>query len=329
MEPQVRRQGERGSPNKRGKRKAPSSSCRVNCSKNSWRGPGSEERLQRALAGKEGEVDASSLPPLSEQGRLVGCSGPHSFARLPPGAQGGQDALPVWDTPSTLYSYIWGRRAVQGSRPRRAAGLASPRPPVATVLQVPHPCAWRGLGAWGHGERSKAVPSSLGAQPRRSRSASGRVALPGPGPGGRHVATPGARPPGSSGTHSGAAAGPASWGRSGLRAPRPNRSPRLCRASVRPAGSQPSRAGEGKNPAGEIRAPAAAPSRLAAGCPDPGAGRAGTAGAGLPRPPAHWASPGGGGSRPRGTRPCAAGSAAGPAPEAVSPAAPPARQGRS
>lgn len=196
-----------------------------------------------------------------------------------------------------------GARAVQSSRPRRAAGLASPRPTVATVLQVPHPCAWRGLEARGGGERSKAVPSSLCAQPRRPRSASGGIRAPWPRPGSRHVAKPGARPPGSSGTHSGAAAGPASWGLSGLPAPRPARSPRLCRASVRPAGSQPSRAGEGKNPAGEIRTPAAAPSCLAAGGPDLGAGRAGTAGAGPPRPPAHWASPGLGGSRPRGTRP--------------------------
>lgn len=154
-------------------------------------------------------------------------------------------------------------------------------------------------------------------------------------PGGRHVAEPGARPPRPSGTHSGAAAVPASWGLSGPPAPRPARSPRLWRASARPAGSQPSRAGERARRAGESRAPAAAPGCLAARCPDLGKGRAGTAGAGLPGPPPHWASPGGGGAESGRTvpllsarpNPRAAGNPAGPAPEVVRPPPPDPRAG--
>lgn len=181
----------------------------------------------------------------------------------------------------------------QGRRAGIARATSCHRP------SSPCPCAWRRSDAGAKRARSEPVPGSLCAQPRQPSLSSLRSP-----PGGRHVAGPGARPPRPSGTHSGAAAGPASWGLSGLPAPRPARSPRPCRASVRPAGSQPSRAGERTNRAGESRAPAAAPGCLPADCPDLGKGRAGTAGAGLPGPPPHWASSGGGGAKPGQTVPC-------------------------
>lgn len=145
-----------------------------------------------------------------------------------------------------------------------------------------------------------------------------------PGPRASRVALAGPRPDPPRGTHSGAAAALASWGLSRLLAPRPTRSQRLCRASVRLAGNQPSRAGgrsdwrmsERRNPG---RRDPSAGCCLAAGCEGlRSAGRAGRAGAGLPGPPPYWASPGGGGVRPGGLlpRPCTSRGSA-PAPRAV------------
>lgn len=231
----------------------------------------------------------------------MGCCGSHSFALLRQGRRVGKIPSCSRTAPQHPISHIRRREEARRSRPLKAAGLASPEPPVATVLQVPTPApgaAWK-LGARERG--ASRSPALCVPNPGTPRCRLGR-ALRSP-PGGRHVAEPGARPPRPSGTHSGAAAGPASWGLSGLPAPRPGRSPRLCRASVRPAGSQPSRAGERTTRAGESRAPAAAPGCLAADCPALGKGRAGTAGAGLPGPPPHWASSGGGGAKPSRTVP--------------------------
>lgn len=212
---------------------------------------------------------------------------------------------PSWSgTSRALHSYIWGRGAAQSSR-RAGHRAGSARATSCHRPSSPPPLRLARPGSLGQGGADQGRPHLFvcPTPPSPVRERPGRA--PWSQPGGRHVAEPGARPPGPSGTHSGAAAAPASWGLSGLPAPRPARSPRPCRASVRPAGSQPSRAVEGTKPTGEIRAPAAAPSCLAAGGPDLGAGRAGTAGAGLPRPPTHWASQGLGGSRPRRPRPCA------------------------
>lgn len=220
----------------------------------------------------------------------------------PPGAQGGQDSLLFQDSPPAPHkSYQEARGSpeippAQGRRAGIARATSCHRP------SSPYPCAWRRLEAGGKRARSEPVPGSLCAQPRHpSLSSRPRSPVPARRPPRRGAGR--ARPPRPSGTHSGAAAGPASWGLSGLPAPRPGRSPRLCRASVRPAGSQPSRAGERTTRAGESRAPAAAPGCLAADCPALGKGRAGTAGAGLPGPPPHWASSGGGGAKPSRTVP--------------------------
>lgn len=220
----------------------------------------------------------------------------------PPGAQGGQDSLLFQDSPPAPHkSYQEARGSpeippAQGRRAGIARATSCHRP------SSPYPCAWRRLEAGGKRARSEPVPGSLCAQPRHpSLSSRPRSPVPARRPPRRGAGR--ARPPRPSGTHSGAAAGPASWGLSGLPAPRPGRSLRLCRASVRPAGSQPSRAGERTTRAGESRAPAAAPGCLAADCPALGKGRAGTAGAGLPGPPPHWASSGGGGAKPSRTVP--------------------------
>lgn len=110
------------------------------------------------MAGKEREVDASSLPPLSEQKQLAGSSGPHSVARLPPARW---DPLLVRDAPAPPCSYTGDAaqpeppapspRAQGAGWPRRAASCHRP--------SSPQHRAGRGLGTRGRGPRGEAAPS--------------------------------------------------------------------------------------------------------------------------------------------------------------------------
>lgn len=128
-----------------------------------------------------------------------------------------------------------------------APGHQMPLSPASPPLR-PHPCACSALISPGAGDRSKATSWPFVTRtppfPDRWRVTSGAPRSPS-----RDVATSQrctrARPPPSRcGTHSGAAAAPASWGQSVLPVPRSALSPRLCRESARPAGSRPSRARE-------------------------------------------------------------------------------------
>lgn len=115
----------------------------------------------------------------------MGCSGPHSFARLPPGAQGGQDALLVWDTPSTLAIQFYLGAPGQSRAPARAGpqGWHRPGPQLPPSFKSPTPApgaAWK-LGAGENGARPSpalCVPNPADPGPRAAGSA-----LPGPGPG--------------------------------------------------------------------------------------------------------------------------------------------------
>lgn len=270
------------------------------------------------MAEKEREVDASSLPPLSEQEQLAGCSGPHSVARLPPARVG---SPPGPGHPQHLHIVTSGARGspeppgfppanprAQGRRAGIARATSCHRP------SSPHRCAWRGLGSQGRGPRREAAPPpprSFVCPNPRSPACERPDRAPRPParrPPRRGARSAPARPDQTLGTHSGAAAAPASWGPSGRLAPTPARSPTPCRAIARPAGSQPCRA-EDTNPAGETRAPAAAP-LPGGGLPRPWApGARARPGAGPPGAPSHWAAPGGGGASRRDTPPHAAGAA--------------------
>lgn len=199
---------------------------------------------------RQGKWIPPPSPPLSEQGprrdpTSLAWSGPGApvptrLLCLPPGSQDGQNTLRARDTPRTPCSKVWGRRA---------AGPASPGPPVATFLQVLPPPPATGT-AWKVGQGSTSPSAgSLCALPRHPRLASvpGRARWSPPGRTPRRGARRAPRPDPPRGTHSGAAAALASWGLSRLPAPRPARNRRLYRASVQPAGNQPSRAGEGSD----------------------------------------------------------------------------------
>lgn len=194
-------------------------------------------------------MDASSPPlsgpgprrdPRSHRNTGPGAPAPYSLACPPPGdagQAGRQDTLRARD-PARAGPQDPPRQGHQlppsfKSPPLRLArpesrgpGSASP-PPALCVCAKP------------------AVPSPAIVPTRAPRSPPGRPP--------RRGAGRAPRPDPPRGTHSGAAAAPASWGPSGLPTPRPARSRRLCRASVRPAGSQPSRQ------AGQTRAPVLPP----------------------------------------------------------------------
>lgn len=186
-------------------------------------------------------MGASSLPPLSEQDRRrdppsLGAPRAPVCAGLPPGAQSGQVTL----RPGTPPAGIPGGPGA-GPQGSIARATSCHRP------SSPHPApgaAWKRGAAW-----RVPVPGSLCSQPCGAGPPSLLGRLPGPSPGGRHVAVPGApRPDPPRGTHSGAAAALASWGLSGPPAPRPAQSRGLCRGSARPAGTQPSRVGAKQPP---------------------------------------------------------------------------------
>lgn len=159
----------------------------------------------------------------------------------------------------------------QGHRTGSARATSCHRP------SSPHPCC-RGVPA--------PAPRLFVCRRRRPRPAIAPSRAPRSPPGRppRRGAGRAPRPDPPRGTHSGAAAAPASWGLWGPPAPRPARSRRLCRASARRAGSRPShRAGERGDRGGRDPSAGAAPGCLAAGCQGLPAARApAAAGAGLP-----------------------------------------------
>lgn len=121
----------------------------------------------------------------------MGCCGSHSFALLRQGRRVGKIPSCSRTAPQHPISHIRRREEARRSRPLKAAGLASPEPPVATVLQVPTPApgaAWK-LGARERG--ASRSPALCVPNPGTPRCRLGR-ALRSP-PGGRHVAEPGAR----------------------------------------------------------------------------------------------------------------------------------------
>lgn len=178
-------------------------------------------------------------------------------SRLLVSRQGGQDPLLVRDTSSAPYRCIWGREAARSSPRAQPQGWHRPGHQLPPSFKSP-PLLQARPGSLGQGMAERRRLRLFVCPTPRSRARERPCRAPGSLPGGRHVAEPSVHPPGPSGTHSGAAAGPASSGLSRQPAPRPARSPRLCRAIARPAGSQPSGAGEGTERAGRIREPAAA-----------------------------------------------------------------------
>ena len=188
-------------------------------------------------------MDAPSLPSVVSAGTArdppsrgesgPGAPAPTRLLCLPPGAQNRQDTLRAPDTPQHLLQEFLGAR---DSR----AGIA--RATSCPLRSSPHPCAWHGLE--GGAGKHISVLLLFCALSRRTRPASfpggARWSPPGRPP--RRGAGRAPRPDPPRGTHSGAAAALASWGLSRLPAPRPARSRKLGRASVRLAGNQPSRA---------------------------------------------------------------------------------------
>lgn len=124
---------------------------------------------------------------------------PHSVARLPPARVGSPAGR---GHPQHLHTVIWGApgspdlpHRTPRSNPRaqgRRAGIA--RATSCHRPSSPHHCARRGPGIRGRGARPPPAlccvpkPTLPGLRASRSRA-------PGPQPGGRHVAGPGARPP--------------------------------------------------------------------------------------------------------------------------------------